>query len=140
MARDLTSRLKAAAHAVRLAREHLAALGPLRVDGDQLFAGETLINGDESVVDAVYEKTLFGCTVFLGPTRIATRASERGSTERALGTTASPEVVHQVFERGETFAGSTETLGKTWAIVYEPLEDADGRRIGMIAGYRELIG
>lgn len=140
MARDLTTRLQAAAHAVQLARKHLADLGPLRAVGEELYAGDTLLNGDTAVVDRVYDATLFGCTIFLGGTRIATRASERGSAERALGTQASPEIIAQVFERGETFAGATETLGRTWAIVYEPLDDADGRRIGMIAGYRELIG
>lgn len=139
MARDLTSRLKAAAHAVALVRERLAALGPVRVEGDQMYAGETLLNRDETLVDSIYDDTLFGCTIFLGPTRIATRATARGSKARALGTNASDEIIALVLERGETFVGSTETLGRTWAIVYEPLEDAAGKRIGMLACYREII-
>ncbi len=139
MARDLTSRLTAAAHAVSLVRERLRTLGPIRVEGDRLYAGDFLLNGDESLVDEIYDDTLFGCTIFLGPTRIATRATAKGSTQRALGTQASPDVVAQVFERGEIFSGSTKTLGRTWAIVYEPLDDAAGKRIGMLACYREIF-
>jgi methyl-accepting chemotaxis protein len=140
MARDLTSRLKAAAHAVELLRARLAAHGPIRRIADDLFAGDKRLNGDEQIVDEVYDATLFGTTIFLGGVRIATRAVEVGSTERALGTMAAEEVIEMVFVRGETFTGATETLGRRYAIVYEPLEDADGQRIGMLAGYRELVG
>lgn len=140
MARDLSSRLKAAAAAVALVREKLASLGPLRVEGDKLFAGDTLVNSDEALVDAVYDATLFGSTIFLGGVRIATRAVAAGTDQRALGTSAAPEVIEQVFGRGEVYTGTTETLGNTYAIVYEPLVDGAGRRVGMIAGYRELLG
>lgn len=140
MARDLSNRLKAAAGAVALVREKLAALGPLRVEGGALYAGDTLINGDEALVDAVYDATLFGSTVFLGGTRIATRAVAAGTDQRATGTSAAPEVIEQVYGRGEVYTGTTETLGNAYAIVYEPLVDAEGRRVGMIAGYRELLG
>ncbi len=140
MARDLTSRIKAARHAVALARRLLAEHGPLHVKGDEMFAGATLLNGDESIVDAVYEETLFGCTIFLGPVRIATRATAKGTSRRALYTRANDMIIAHVLEGGEVFAGQTETLGKSWAIVYEPLDDAQGHRIGMIAGYRELLG
>lgn len=103
-----------------------------------MFAGSTLLNGHERIVDAVKEKTRFGCTVFLGNERIATVASERGKTERALGTTANDEVTRIVFEEGRTFRGKTKTLGRWWAIVYVPLDDAEGTRVGMLAAYREL--
>ena len=140
MVRDLSSRLKAAAGAIALLREYMRSFGPIRVVGDQIYAGPKLLNGDEELVDMFYERTLFGTTIFRGGVRIATRAVQSGEQERALGTSAAPEVITMVFGRGETFAGTTRTLGNEYAIVYEPLEDATGRRIGMLAGYRELIG
>jgi hypothetical protein len=71
--------------------------------------------------------------------RISTRAVARGNTERALGTRANDEATKFVFEDGGTFRGTTVTLGKTWVIVYEPLDDANGRRIGMLGAWRELV-
>lgn len=136
---DLSNRLKMADQAIVLARKLLAAVGPVRVDGGSLFAGDTLLNGNNAIVDAVYDATLFGCTIFLGNVRIATRAVARGEKDRALGTRTNDEVTKLVFEDGGTFRGTTVTLGKTWVIVYEPLNDADGRRVGMVAAWRELV-
>ncbi len=75
----------------------------------------------------------------LGNVRIATRAVAKGHTERALGTRTNDEVTKLVFEDGGTFRGTTVTLGKTWVIVYIPLDDANGRRVGMVAAWRELV-
>ena len=136
---DLSNRLKMAEQAIVLARKLIAAEGPVRLDGGQLFAGNTLLNGHTAIVDAVYDATLFGCTIFLGNVRIATRAVAKGNTERALGTRANDEATKFVFEDGGTFRGTTVTLGKTWVIVYEPLDDANGRRIGMLGAWRELV-
>ena len=136
---DLSNRLKMAEQATGMAHKLIAAEGPVRVDGDQLFAGDTLLNGHTAIVDAVYDATLFGCTIFLGNVRIATRAVAKGQKERALGTRTNDEVTKLVFEDGGTFRGTTVTLGKTWVIVYEPLDDADGRRVGMVAAWRELV-
>ena len=60
-------------------------------------------------------------------------------TEAAIGTCASDEVSRLVLEEGGTFRGMTNTLGRSYAIVYVPLLDDDRRRIGMLAAYRELI-
>ncbi len=136
---ELDNRLKVAEHAVSVAQKLIAAAGPVVVRGDRVFAGSTLLNGDESIVDAVYDATLFGCTIFHRNVRIATRAVARGGSDRALGTTADDDVTRAVFEEGGTFRGTTVTLGKTWAIVYVSFHDATGARIGMIAAYRELI-
>jgi methyl-accepting chemotaxis protein len=137
---DLDNRLKVADHAISIAQSLIAAAGPVSVVNDRVFAGSTLINGNEAIVDAVYAATLFGCTIFHRNVRIATRAVAKGESARALGTTANDEVTALVYRDGGTFRGQTTTLQKTWAIVYVPLVDAAGARIGMISAYRELVG
>jgi methyl-accepting chemotaxis protein len=136
---DLSNRLKMAEQATVMVKKRIAAEGPIRLEGDRLFAGSTLLNGHTAIVDAVYDATLFGSTIFVGNVRIATRAAAKGSTERALGTRTNDEVTTLVFTNGGTFRGTTETLGKTWVIVYVPLDDATGQRVGMVAAWRELV-
>lgn len=136
---DLENRLRAAEHAIGLLQKLISQRGPVTVEGDVVRAGDTVLNGDTEIVDAVYDATLFGSTIFLGNVRIATRASMRGSADRALGTTTNEEVTRQVFVDGRVFRGTTQTLGKDWVIVYVPLCDSAMRRIGMLAAYRELV-
>lgn len=135
---DLENHLKVAERAVKLARKMLDELGPLRLEKGVLRAGDTILNENQALVDAVYDSTLFGCTIFLGNLRIATRATAKGSATPAIGTSANEEVTELVFRRGGRFRGTTKTLDKDWVIVYEPLDDGTGRRVGMLAAYREL--
>lgn len=136
---QLESRLRATENAVDVLTKLIGELGPVVLRGPQLFAGHTLLNENQPLVDAVYEQTLFGTTIFLGNVRIATRAVALHATAPAIGTTANAEITRVVFEGGETFRGQTETLGKHWAIVYRPFHAADGARVGMLAAYRELV-
>ncbi len=135
----MENRLRAAEHTLQVLYRLLAQHGPIAVRHDQLFAGELLLNGNEAIVDAVYEQTLFHTTIFLNDVRIATRAVARGETTRALGTRAPDDIRQQVLARGQAFRGRTHTLGKDYVIVYEPLHDAAGARVGMVAAYRELV-
>ena len=135
----LENRLRAAEHAMGVLQKHIAALGPVVVREKQVFAGATLLNGEKTITDAVYEQTLFNTTIFHGNVRIATRAIALGETERALGTRANDDITRLVFEQGEIFRGRTETLGKPWVIVYVPFHAANGQRIGMLSSYRELV-
>lgn len=137
MAVDLTNRLKIADRTLAKLRAALDGLGPLRVDGDRLFAGEHCLNGRQELVETIAKECHCGCTIFLGNVRIATTAREKGEAGPAVGTRANEEITERVFGRGEDFRGVTTTIGREWVIVYEPLDDAEGRRIGMLAAYRE---
>lgn len=137
MAVDLTNRLKVADLALRRLRAALQKLGPVRAEGDSLFAGEHCLNEIQPVVEEVARRANCGCTIFHGNVRIATTARAKGGLAPAIGTTANAEVTELVLHRGESFRGVTTTLGREWVIVYEPLEDADGQRVGMLAAYRE---
>ena len=129
--------LHAADTAGLFATSQIALLGPLRTDGSTIYAGSIDLSTRQDLPDMVERETGFGCTIFLGNTRIATTATEAGSTERALGTQANQLVTQLVFRDGEVFSGVTETIGKDWVIVYRPLYGADGKRIGMVASFRE---
>ncbi len=134
---DLTNRLKMAERALLKLRARLAELGPLRLDDGVIYAGDTRISGNQALVERIRHETFCGCTVFLGNVRVATTATQAGHDEPALGTAANDEVSELVFGRGEVFRGVTQTIGRVWVIVYEPLCDASGARIGMIAAFRE---
>ncbi|MEM7155502.1 MAG: cache domain-containing protein [Myxococcota bacterium] len=137
--RNLTNRLKVAERAIRIVQDLLAQLGPITVEDGVMRAGRRVLNDDTRIVDEVAERTRFGCTIFLGNVRIATTAVAKGEKGRAIGTSANAEITERVFERGETFRGQTTTIGRDWAIVYVPLNDATGERVGMLATYRELL-
>lgn len=53
-------------------------------DGDKLYKGDKLINGDFEFVDAVKVATNSPTTIFLGDTRVSTNVLSNG--ERAVGT------------------------------------------------------
>ena len=137
--RNLTNRLKVADRAVRLALDLLEQEGPITVKDGVMRAGRRVLNDDNRIVDQVEESTRFGCTIFLGNVRIATTAVAKGASGRAIGTQANAEITELVYQRGETFRGQTTTIGRDWAIVYVPLDDVDGQRVGMLAAYREIL-
>ena len=75
--------------------------GDWSVEGDKLYKGSKLINGDSVFVDEIKAATNSPTTIFLGDTRISTNVLRDG--DRALGTKASPEVVEVVLKQGEEF-------------------------------------
>lgn len=119
------------------ALDYLAFKGEIRISGSQLFAGEHLLNGSTDFVDHIKSQTGFGSTIFLENRRISTTATAANSNQRAIGTSANAMITKRVYEDGETFIGVTETIGKDWLIIYEPLNDSHGKRVGMIALFKE---
>ena len=84
--------------------------GDWRVENNNLYKGNELINNNFLVVDTIKEYTGALATVFLGDTRIATNVTlENG--RRALGTKAAPEVVAKVLRGGEDFLGEADVVG-----------------------------
>lgn len=121
-----------------LAQSLLAGLGPLRLDGADFYAGSTRLNGNTEIVDQVLAETGYGCTAFARDVRVATTASELGSTRRALGTRANATVTRVTLKGGREFRGTTRTIGKDWAIVYRRLRDSGRATVGMLATFCEV--
>jgi len=120
-----------------LTRAYLDDHGPIFVHDGALYAGRYRINWSDTLVDAVKADSGCGATIFQGDEQIATTATVPGSKERATGTHANPDIKQLVFEEGKSYRGSIETLGQSWLIVYKPLTDAEGTRVGMIGTWRE---
>jgi len=98
-------------------------------DGDKLYKGDKLINGDFEFVDAVKAATNSPTTIFLGDTRVSTNVLSNG--ERAVGTKAAPKVVKTVLEEGKEYTGEADIAGTLYQTKYIPIKDNKGQVIGM---------
>lgn len=103
--------------------------GDWRLEGDQLFKGDTLMNENYEVVDELTSKTDILATIFAMDTRISTTVKEDGI--RKIGTQASKEVLDMVFKQNKPFQGPTVVVGKDADAYYVPLLDKDSNVIGM---------
>jgi methyl-accepting chemotaxis protein len=103
--------------------------GDWRIDGEKLYKGTKLLNGDEEFVDEVKSKANSEATIFLNDTRIATTVLKDG--KRAIGTKASKEVIETVLKNGNEFIGDVEILEKPYKVKYIPLKDSSGAIVGM---------
>lgn len=128
---------EAAEYAIKYTRNLLNEKGRIKRTTEGLSAGTTTLNNSTAIVNKVKEITGFGCTIFSGDVRISTTASVLGSDETAIGTRSNKAIAKQVYGLGETFKGITETIGRDWLIIYEPLRDENGQLVGMIAVFKE---
>lgn len=103
--------------------------GGWRVDGDKLFKGDKLINGDTEFVDAVKAATDCPATIFLGDTRVSTNVLKEG--KRIEGTKVSPAVAEIVLTRGEEYIGEANVNGSIYESKYSPIKDTNGKVIGI---------
>nr|WP_031535170.1 MULTISPECIES: methyl-accepting chemotaxis protein [unclassified Bacillus (in: firmicutes)] len=104
--------------------------GDWEIKEDKLYKGDTVLNENYEVVDNIGEDTGDTVTIFQRDTRIATNVMMDG--ERAIGTQASPEVVSTVLNKGESFYGEANVVGKLYQTAYMPLENATGEVIGIL--------
>ncbi len=123
--------------ALNYASELVHRDGDLSVINNEMRSGEITLNGTSDIVFNVQRITGFGCTIFQDNVRISTTAAKKGTKKAAVGTHANEEITELVLNKGETFRGITTTIGKEWLIIYYPLKNINGDRIGMIAVFKE---
>lgn len=121
---------------------HAAAHFPLAVNSpDAILVGGILVNRNEALIEHMREiiyplGTLPGdaegvTAIYIGGLNIAvSRQRQRG--ERSLGSVAPPDVQHTVLGKGRPWLGQLDFDGDRYMSGFEPLEDSEGRRIGMI--------
>ena len=109
-------------------RALLLAHGTPRRDGDRLYFGEHLVNGDAEIVDEVQRRHGGAATIFLHDVRVATNVT-RADGARALGTTLAAGPARDALFEGRLYAGEATILEKPYLAIYEPI----------VAG-RETIG
>jgi methyl-accepting chemotaxis protein len=118
--------------------DQLAALGPLRVEGDRLLAGQTPLNDRHELLDRLAAATGDGGTLFLGDLRIAT-SLKRPDGSRPIGIRmTNPEVLATVLRQGQRLTLELDAAGTRVLSHYVPLRDAAGQVIGMVAHGRSL--
>jgi methyl-accepting chemotaxis protein len=104
-----------------LLRLTLYSLGPPRLEGDRLYFGNTLVNGDNSVVDAVKARFGGAVTIFCRDVRVATNVETPDGT-RATGTTLAAGAAYEhVMQKSISYRGEAMILGKQYFAAYEPI-------------------
>lgn len=104
--------------------------GEWKLDGDKLYRGDTLVNGNYSFVDELANKTGYTITIFAKDTRVSTSIGQEYG-ERAINTKASEDVIDKVINQGENYSGNVNINGKELLSYYLPIKDANGTVIGM---------
>ncbi|MEK9951466.1 MAG: PAS domain S-box protein, partial [Curvibacter sp.] len=119
-----------------------AAHFPLAVNSpDAIVVGGVLLNRNEAVIEHMREiiyplGTLPGdaegvTSIYIEDLQVAV-SRERQRGQRTLGSQAPPAVRQSVIGLGRPWIGPLEIDGELYMSGFAPLEDGDGRRIGMI--------
>ncbi|KAA0681447.1 methyl-accepting chemotaxis protein [Roseomonas genomospecies 6] len=119
---------------VAIAWEVLRHLGSeFRVQDGKLYAGNTVLNDNNEVVDRIARIGGGGvASVMMGDTRVATNVIKPDGS-RAIGTRLGPGPVSDaVLRDGKPYYGVNEVLGETYFTAYEPIRDAKGAVIGVL--------
>jgi len=107
------------AHLVAL-RSALNQRGAPRTQGDKLYFGDYLVNGETEIVDAIKRQYGGLATIFLGDVRIATNVTD-DSGRRAVGSRLPAGAVQDaLFRDGASFQGEAQVLGRNHVAIYEP--------------------
>ena len=104
--------------------------GDWLLDGNNLYKGDTLMNENFNVVDTSSKNTGILSSIFAMDTRIATTVMDN-SGARQIGTKASDAVIQQVLNKGESYIGTANVLGRDATSYYIPLKNSNGNIIGM---------
>ena len=104
--------------------------GPWAVRDGKLYKGDTLMEENFAVVDAIAKATGDAATIFMGDTRISTTVRDE-TGKRKVGTKAAPYVVETVLKQGKEYYGEADVAGTKHLTAYMPLRDAAGNIVGM---------
>lgn len=104
--------------------------GDWRLEGDQLYKGQTLMNENYQLVDKIGRLTQGNTvTIFAGDKRVATNVMDSG--KRAVGTRVSGPVKETVLRSGQKFFGEANVVGHLYQTAYQPLRDQEGEIVGI---------
>ncbi|MTJ84298.1 MAG: methyl-accepting chemotaxis protein [Telmatospirillum sp.] len=100
-------------------------------DGN-LYAGDTLLNGNEALVDHIHDLVGGAATIFIKDVRVATNI-RRPDGSRSIGTALERGPAWQaVFEQRQTFHGTADILGNPYYARYDPILDPSGNVVGCL--------
>ncbi len=88
---------------------------------------------DNTFVDGVKAATGLDAAVYAGDTRSATTFVTEDGKSRAIGISEKhPEITDTVLTKGEHFVGPLKVLNVTYLAAFTPLQDREGKTIGML--------
>jgi two-component system NtrC family sensor kinase len=106
-----------------------------------ILTGGILLNRNYEIVDQIKNivfkdarykgKEIGTATIFMGDLRISTNVMDKEGN-RAIGTRAMREVSTQVLEQGAPWIQRAFVVDDWYITAYEPIEDVQGRRVGML--------
>lgn len=96
----------------------------------QLTKGETAIQRNYAVLDAIYENTGIFTTLYYGnSSMISSLKNEEGTRDYA---TQADEYIYEVVVSGHIYLDIQEVYGEECYVYYAPLTNSDGTNVGMI--------
>jgi methyl-accepting chemotaxis protein len=127
---------ESAAHELRiraaLLGEAMRAKGEASIQNGHLMLGDTLVDGNNELVDSISRMLDSPLSIFSGDVRVAATAQPDGT--RPLGVKMPPGPVHEtVLERGQPFTGVRSLDGITYFSGMQPLRDHAGHVVGAVA-------
>jgi len=108
---------------------------PSIVNGELLLGSSYRVNNNFEIVDEVQNLLGGAATIFQKKGNQAIRISTNVIGEdgkRAVGTPVSDAVYDAVINKGQTYYGSANVVGKEYITAYEPIKDASGEIIGIL--------
>jgi methyl-accepting chemotaxis protein len=97
----------------------------------KLFKGDVQLNENYALIDKIAALTKDSVTIFQGDTRVATTVMT-SSGERAVGTKVAENIVAAVLNKGQSYIGKANVVGKWYQAAYEPIRNSRGEVIGII--------
>lgn len=128
----------------------LEKLGPATLEGSSKVAdrdvpnlkfGPRVVNNNYTVVDNIKKQHDGTATLFVKAgdeyVRVSTNVLKDDGT-RAVGTTLAKNKAYEAIQKGETFCGQVDILGKPYDTCYEPIKSSTGEVIGIYyVGYQK---
>ncbi len=104
----------------------LMAVHPIRVHNQLIGTAivGTLLNRNYEIVDDIqHDYNVPTVTIFAQDWRVSTNVPYTDNHTRAIGTRVAREVAQTVLDRGQTFIGQTNIIGRNYRTGYSPLYD-----------------
>ena len=123
-----------------LCERFLHSEGELRRQGEELIAGERVLNRDRELLPQLSESSGLGFALYAGNRRIASATVLDAGVSPEVGAFASAELVDKVLRRREIFKGTVAYTERDYLCVARPLyatEGEDFAPIGMVEAFQD---
>lgn len=131
-----------AATTVEMAEQLLHGLGRIHRDGQELKAGDRVLNDDRDLLPRMGRATGLGLSLYLGNRRVASFSPLDAGPAHEMGGYADAQLVDVVLRRRETFRGTLELAGRPHIVACRPLVVPGGHEeygtLGMIEAFHDL--